>query len=238
MANKELVFPSVSMWEDPAEGAVFKCLKKWKIQLGITWDLDKICLGWYGACWTHNQESDALWRIYSPDKYGIKVKASSNEIDGVLSNTSNYFKANKELSQNILKMKHSIRYKEQSEIDNEFANIVNFRNYIYRAESKKQKAQISNIESITVNNARAAIFYGLTEKRKAFKHEEEYRIVIMMEDIGDILKVRIPDINRLFQEVIFDPRCSDEFCDSYKKVIKSLGYKNKIERSCLYYKSK
>ena len=238
MVDKVLVFPSVSIWEDPAEGDVFRCLRKWERELGINWDLNTTCLGWYGNCWTTNQESDALWRIYSPDKFGVKVKVMPDEIDKILSDTSNFIKTNTKLRNNILKMRNTIRYKYQSEIDSEMKDIVSFRNYIYKAESNKQKAQANNIEPITKNNARAAIFYGLTEKRKAFKHEEEFRIVIMMEDVGNVLKINIPDINQLFLEVIFDPRSSDEYYDSYKKVINKLGFNNKIERSSLYYKSK
>jgi hypothetical protein len=30
----------------------------------------------YGQCWTFERDSDALWRIYSPDKFGIRVRAT------------------------------------------------------------------------------------------------------------------------------------------------------------------
>ena len=30
----------------------------------------------YGQCWTTHRETDAMWRIYSPDKQGVKVRCS------------------------------------------------------------------------------------------------------------------------------------------------------------------
>ena len=239
LVDRVLIFPYVSKWEDPAEGRVFKNLKKWKKELSIDWNIDNVCKGWYGSCWKIRQESDALWRCYSTYKFRVKLKVIKSEIYNILHNVNNLKNLKRGLNKNPLIMMDDIKYEDESKIKQDMDNIVNFRNYIYGAGSNDQIAESpSEIKPVAEDRAREAIFWGLTEKRRPFDYEKEFRMVIMTEDIGNILKINIPDINHLFKEVIFDPRASDEFYNSYKKNIKKLGYKGKIERSTLYHKIK
>lgn len=47
----------------------------------------------FGQCWTTNQETDAMWRIYSQDKQGVKVKSSILKlVDALSSGVSDLWK--------------------------------------------------------------------------------------------------------------------------------------------------
>lgn len=39
----------------------------------------------YGQCWTLHQASDAMWRIYSPNKLGIRIRTTIGRLAGGLS---------------------------------------------------------------------------------------------------------------------------------------------------------
>ena len=43
----------------------------------------------FGQCWTTNEETDAMWRIYSQDKQGVKVKSSILKLVNALSSGVN-----------------------------------------------------------------------------------------------------------------------------------------------------
>lgn len=34
----------------------------------------------FGQCWSLHEQTDAMWRIYSPDKYGIKVRTTIGKL--------------------------------------------------------------------------------------------------------------------------------------------------------------
>src|SRR5208337_1102621 len=63
-----------SRWDDPFENFYLKC--KVRLATGEIGSLKLIASKWYGQCWTKNRESDAMWRIYSPDKCGVRVSTT------------------------------------------------------------------------------------------------------------------------------------------------------------------
>ncbi|MBN1299346.1 MAG: hypothetical protein JW997_06650, partial [Actinobacteria bacterium] len=62
------------LWDDPFENILAK-LKGYATKSKMVLDLSSIFGIFYGQCWTLNvDESDALWRIYSLKKDGVRVK--------------------------------------------------------------------------------------------------------------------------------------------------------------------
>ena len=59
-----LVHPS--RWDDPFENFFLKNGAIDEHENPVA--LDDVHKDWYGQCWTLEGESDALWRIYSPEK--------------------------------------------------------------------------------------------------------------------------------------------------------------------------
>jgi len=66
-----------NLWDDPFENFILKGLGR--LSNGMT-----VSLGMrdflYGQCWTLHRESDAMWRIYSPDKNGVKVRTTIKKL--------------------------------------------------------------------------------------------------------------------------------------------------------------
>ena len=70
--TKKNVLVHPSKWDDPFENFILSGLVEIasgeKGQFGFK---DHV----FGQCWTTKRESDAMWRIYSPEKNGVRVRA-------------------------------------------------------------------------------------------------------------------------------------------------------------------
>lgn len=75
ISGNRLTLVRVGMWDDPFENF----LGKWRFVLptGESVRTDTILRRFFGQCWTHHPaETDATWRIYSPDKHGVRVRST------------------------------------------------------------------------------------------------------------------------------------------------------------------
>lgn len=74
LTNKELRFNNVfKYWDDPYELFLFKqniLIEGTPLTIK---DFDK---RHYGQCWSLNKDTDAMWRIYSPQKDGVRLKTT------------------------------------------------------------------------------------------------------------------------------------------------------------------
>lgn len=71
--SKSIYISKVSSWDDPWEGVLSRIPhydENGKLLKTLGSSLDYM----YGQCWSLTPESDALWRIYSPNKEGILIK--------------------------------------------------------------------------------------------------------------------------------------------------------------------
>jgi hypothetical protein len=81
-SERELVMVRPSSWDDPFENFLLQC--------GVIDGCGKVTSlaslrdHWYGLCWTTNEDSDAMWRIYSPDKKGVRVKTTIRKLADTL----------------------------------------------------------------------------------------------------------------------------------------------------------
>ena len=62
--SENLYFSHPSKWEDPYENAVEHAALK----------------STYAQCWCSKGVSDAMWRIYSPEKIGVRIKIKKNAL--------------------------------------------------------------------------------------------------------------------------------------------------------------
>lgn len=79
--NRQNVLVSPKKWEDPFENLILASpvrLPSGEIgEFGFRHDF-------YGQCWTLNKASDAMWRIYSPERKGIRVRTTIGKLfDGL-----------------------------------------------------------------------------------------------------------------------------------------------------------
>jgi hypothetical protein len=71
-ATRQNVLVSPEMWDDPFENFILKSQH-------MSRD------GWFGQCWTRHSASDAMWRIYSTNSKGIRVRSTpASLIDGAI----------------------------------------------------------------------------------------------------------------------------------------------------------
>lgn len=74
----KLTFAKVSTWEDPWENI----LSNYELHIGgkASAPLYSADQYFFGQCWTLKEESDAMWRIYSPSKCGVKVASTVGQL--------------------------------------------------------------------------------------------------------------------------------------------------------------
>ena len=74
LEQKSLALVEPEKWDDPFENLLLKGFIKHSSTDAITNKIFRNSV--YGQCWTYHRETDAMWRIYSPDKQGVKVKTT------------------------------------------------------------------------------------------------------------------------------------------------------------------
>ena len=208
ITGKQLVLVKPSMWDDPYENFILKT--EVDCGHGEIASLEDLNRTWYGQCWTENTDTDAMWRIYSHDKTGVRVKTTARKLFSTL------FDNNDEYA-NLKYFIGKVEYKDKSEIIN-FMNSITFTGMTLGGQ----------------NNIFAEL---LCIKRTEFNHENEVRIIVDDIDdkkgLGGLYKIDIePDF--LFDEVCLDPRLSDVDVIKLTSQIKSMGVNAKIIQSELY----
>jgi hypothetical protein len=208
--NKELFIPQVRAWEDPYENWLVKA----SFHVGDTRTSYRDFLtSYYGQCWTISCDSDAYWRIYSPDRNSVKIRSSISKLlsTKVKSQALDSFSIiNKHIGQ--------VFYLTNNQI-------------IKWVEQERGKSGL-----ITSEILRESQFI----KRHEFKHEKEIRLIITY---SPDRAINDESINHLFlqiepndfiDEITFDPRIPKNEFILRSKVISQLGFKNRVRRSTLY----
>ena len=81
LQGNNLVLVKPQKWDDPFENALLKAPVIDSQGLTASFSAkDSI----YGQCWTLHSETDAMWRIYSHDKFGVKIKSTPRKIHDAL----------------------------------------------------------------------------------------------------------------------------------------------------------
>ena len=163
----------------------------------------------YAQCWCRNGTSDAMWRIYSPDKLGIRIRVNSVVLQDSLS---------------LAAEKQSFQFRMKA---------VDYLNPIEELAYSPPGID-SDIES---KSAFLSAGDYLFRKRLAFVHEKETRIVIRTSSDtkrakGQMLKL---PTNKLIESVLVDPRAPDEFVEAYKALLtQESGFNARVQKSQLY----
>lgn len=210
LKSGEMFISQTKLWEDTYENFLTKTKFQWG-NLPVTFL--PFLSGFYGQCWTLLKETDALWRIYSTDKQGVRVKSRINKLLGASLNEID----SKQFSTRI-RIIGQVAYRTEKQIN-----------------TWMQKQNEGLINDMTL---RESLFI----KRKEFSHEKEVRLIIHksinqedenkgIENPGIKLKI---EPNELVEEVTFDPRLGKSDYETYSDVFRSIGYKNKITKSNLY----
>lgn len=193
-------------WDDPFENLLLKSDFWLK---GNYIDFKSLRDSYFGVCWSLTKENDAMWRIYSPDYRGVKIKTSISKIfNPIYSDLSN----NKKLDFLV----GCVSYCEQDDIIKELESI-NDKDFL--------------------NPDHRLIPCSLLFKRKEFQHENEVRFLFSQKDYNqDIFnELRFNWVDAI-EEIEFDPRIDEGIMKSYTKTLTEHFGLNKetIKKSELY----
>lgn len=210
LTNKELRFNNVfKYWDDPYELFLFKqniLIEGTPLTIK---DFDK---RHYGQCWSLNKDTDAMWRIYSPQKDGVRLKTTIGKMIEVLNQTRGMYEACPAFG--------LVKY-----VDKEF--IINYLRGIEKGGSGRFFEKMSD-----------SLFY----KRKEFSHEKEVRFIIKTGDIvynkcqfveGDFINLKV-DSNHFIEEIALDPRLDSDEVERIKNELYAINDSIPVCQSDLY----
>lgn len=194
------------LWEDTFENFILKSKLKFPDGSETILDTHERL---YGQCWTTSKASDAMWRIYSPDKSCIRIRTTINRLvtSLLIANVDNA------MSESCI---GKVEYKSESKI------------------TILAKRAFTKTGQITFGS----LFRSLLVKRKAFEHEKEIRLIHLdwgKELPKESMYSYEIDPHELVTQVMIDPRISYKDFKTIKNDIKKrTGYQGDIVRSLLY----
>lgn len=221
--NKRLYFVDVALWEDTHE-----CLgdnSKIKVDSDEVADAPKYKGSIYGSCWTKDEENDAMWRIYSPNKDGIRIGVKGERIVEILKNQYN-------------KMHPAVAHENYDAM----YPVVCTKDVRYHTEKEIDGIRHSlHLEDIFKNNNYAIELLSL--KRTYFAHEKETRCLVYCDnkDLTELDGKLLPldfDASKDIDSITLDPRLPDSEFETLKWLLcEKLGFSsNAVQKSRMYAK--
>jgi hypothetical protein len=205
MTAKKLTLLRTDLWDDPWENYIVQA----RFTIGSATTRFRFNRRIFGSCWTRKSVSDALWRIYSPDKLAIRIASTPGLLGAALDAglpkrlRSSWFVGR-------------VQYLPQSEIAKKAADIA------YEIARDRSGA----------GAARSVLF-----KRRSFAHEDEVRVLVIDPYTSGrqrLLSIEI-DPNAVVKSVMIDSRTPKEIAEMYATYLKrSLGFPHRIAKSTLY----
>jgi hypothetical protein len=207
-------------WQDPFENFFLEATVVMDEVSGQEIPLKTLAADWYGQCWSTEEETDAMWRIYSsdpnikggdPGKIGIKVKTTIRK-----------------LFDNLKRAGSTAPY-------------LQF--FVGRVEYETEAEIIAVMETLTFGDVSLGgqgdkFAELLCIKREAFRHEQEVRLLFQDIDpkrgADKLFKYEL-DANGVFEEAILDPRLRNtKTIASVESTLRTAGCTLPIWRSTLY----
>jgi hypothetical protein len=197
-----LINPSEWQELDPFENLFLNSKIEFKSGITLQSELGKSV---FCQSWSYTKESDAIWRIYSPDKNSVKISSTPRKLFNSLFSIEN----------NINKVFiGKVKYLKSIDLKK-----------LYHDNSKKWV-----LEENGIGNCKTLLY-----KRYPFKHENEVRLVYnTFENFNETLLKYEINPNEIIDNVVFDPRINYSDFKARKNIIKDLGYNKSIIKSNLY----
>lgn len=199
-----LVHPS--KWDDPFENLLMKS----RIKRPDGSDETELPFhrNTYGQCWTLTSASDAMWRIYSPDKSGIRVRTTIRKLLASIDD------AHSSLGYMISAI-GKVQYQSQK-------SLTQFGQEIFGSSG------MSNIN----------IFKSFLIKRRAFSHEREIRLLhhdVLNRAYNGLYRYSVRPLE-FIDQLMLDPRMTAKEATLCKEKLSEItGFPKKdIKRSLLY----
>lgn len=91
LKEKRLILNRVSAWEDPYENFFLKqhFVKPGDLKASYYVSVEDHTKGLYGMSWTLQEETDSLWRVYSPNKMSVRISCKIRALVETVSSEDN-----------------------------------------------------------------------------------------------------------------------------------------------------
>ena len=210
LTNGQLYIDRVNSWEDVYENFFLK-ERFYSNALGHTIDTSQYSKNIFGQSWTSIPETDAMWRIYSSDKLGVRIKTSAKKLFSAVF-VDYMCIGNTWLGE--------VMYETQADINDK---IIDY--------ARKHKDLIFH-DLLPITHF---------SKRIEFEHEHEIRLIKTIDGDSEQLVNSFKrlafqiDINDFIESYLLDPRLDDATLEKQKELLINLGAdSSKISRSFLY----
>lgn len=204
LETNEGVLVHPSCWDDPYENSILRSKVRDKNGQVRSYTYHE---NMYGQCWTLNRNSDAMWRIYSPDTRGVRIRTTVQKLLASLYHSG--------VSRpDMFCVAGKVRYLGGGALSR-------FANGIYKDGTLEKDD----------------LFRTLLVKRRAFRHEHEVRLLYFDdqgEADGRLLRYKL-NAHDLVDQIMIDPRMSYfEFKKLKQEIISRTKFRGDVRRSLLY----
>lgn len=201
LTTKKLTLVKPKKWDDPFENALLSSTFK----IGNDTANFSAKNSVYGQCWTLHRETDAMWRIYSQTKDGIRIKTTPRKLLKSLQDEAGKFS-------DIKCFIGKVKYMPSRNLEECFSkiNLLNSNGSGIAESLLYKRMEFSHEKEVRL------IYSGDDGKCEQ-----------------DIFNYSInPD--DLFDSILFDPRMEQSLRESYLLAIRCLGCNSQCKRSKLY----
>jgi len=198
------------LWDDPMENFLFKA--RGRNCQGVIGSFE-FRHDFYGQCWTKGEETDAMWRIYSPDKNGVRITTTIRKLlDSLYDMTAE--------AASVSCFLGAVEYRTKEEI------------YQLLKDSRFVNACVAD----TTGREKCRT---LLIKRREFTHEDEIRLIYKAPTTDPAAQdiYRHPFCPRnMISHILFDPRMDWNVYKAFKQHIYRAGdsYNYRITQSGIY----
>jgi len=180
----------------------------------------------FGQCWTLNQETDQIWRVYSPNRDRVKIRTTIKKLHNSVKNIQDEL---------FISYLGGVKYLSESEVKKRIVETIKKSEILYDLAFYPDKL----------------IREHYLIKRDTFQYENEIRLMVKLptppenyrnaiyQDPSnlDICNLTLNDPIDLIDEVVFDPRMSESIVEAYTFFLRnSLGFLKPVYKSNLYRK--
>lgn len=213
--NSNLYFGKVSSWEDVYENWFLK--EQMVLSSGEKGSATDLIQGVFGQSWTLQEESDAMWRIYSKldrtlhdylDDTAVRIKTTARKLYNVI-------------------------YANDEDFDTSYIGAVK---YLSQNDFLKMQDSLSPLNPLDLSEVFVKSYFF---KRAPFEHEREVRPILIYppkhENFGKNGVSFDIDFDNLIDEMMTDPRLTPEEYRVVRGQLIGLGAKSdKVRNSELY----
>ena len=209
------------LWDDPYENFLKHIYGISAYEESVRISFEGYSKYLFGQCWTLNEETDAIWRIYSPNKDRVKIKTTIAK-----------------LQKQIQKVKDSGFYSYIGRI-------------IYLPENEIIKRITDGIKDPFNFHPDSLIRKHYLVKRNTFAYENEVRIMVSLprppdnyknaiyqdHENLDLCYLLLDNAVELIDEIVFDPRMPDSLVKAYTLYLRdNFKFNKDIYKSNIYSK--